>query len=87
MDTVGMILVTMPIFMPVVISMKIDPVYFGIMVLINMALDGLTPPVGMMLYVVKAVALRIRRWAMSSKRASPSSPAISGHIADPGFPP
>jgi len=45
MDTVGMILVTMPIFMPVVISMKIDPVYFGIMVLINMALDGLTPPV------------------------------------------
>jgi len=35
----------MPIFMPVVISMKIDPVYFGIMVLINMALDGLTPPV------------------------------------------
>jgi len=56
MDTVGMILVTMPIFMPVVISMKIDPIYFGIMVLINMALDGLTPPVGMMLYVVKAVA-------------------------------
>lgn len=56
LDTVGMIMITMPIFMPIVIRLGIDPVWFGLMVLINMELDGLTPPVGMMLYVVKGIA-------------------------------
>ena len=56
LDTVGMIMITIPIFMPIVKQMGIDPVWFGMLILINMQLDGLTPPVGMMLYVVKGVA-------------------------------
>ena len=61
MDTVGMILITMPIFMPVITSMGIDPIYFGIMVLINMELVWSTPPVGMMLMLLKLLPRQGRR--------------------------
>jgi len=56
MDTGAMIMVTMPIFMPIILALGIDPVWFGIVVLLNMEMSSVTPPVGMMLFVMKGVA-------------------------------
>jgi tripartite ATP-independent transporter DctM subunit len=56
MDPTSMILVTMPIFMPIVLHFGLSPVWFGLMVLLTMEMAGTTPPVGMMLFVMKSVA-------------------------------
>ena len=56
MDTGGMIMVTMPIFMPIVNALGINPVWFGVVILINMEMSAVTPPVGMMLFVMKGVS-------------------------------
>jgi tripartite ATP-independent transporter DctM subunit len=56
MDTGAMVMVTMPIFMPIILALGIDPVWFGIIILINMEMSSVTPPVGMMLFVMKGVS-------------------------------
>lgn len=56
MSTVGMIMVTMPIFMPIVTALGLSPLWFGVLVLINMEMGAVTPPVGMMLFVMKGVS-------------------------------
>lgn len=56
MDTGSMVMITLPIFMPIVHALNIDPVWFGIVILINMEMSAVTPPVGLMLFVMKGVA-------------------------------
>ena len=56
MDTGSMVMVTMPIFMPIIQALGIDPVWFGVVVLLNMEMSSVTPPIGMMLFVMKGVA-------------------------------
>ncbi|MFH1122193.1 MAG: TRAP transporter large permease subunit [Pseudomonadota bacterium] len=56
MDTGAMVMVTMPVFMPIILALGIEPVWFGIVVLLNMEMSSVTPPVGMMLFVMKGVA-------------------------------
>ena len=55
-DQVSMMLITLPIFMPVVQRMGIDPVWFGVMFLICMQLGLLLPPHGLLLMTMKGVA-------------------------------
>jgi tripartite ATP-independent transporter DctM subunit len=55
-DQVSMMLITLPIFMPVVQSLNIDPVWFGVMFLICMQLGLLLPPHGLLLMTMKGVA-------------------------------
>ena len=55
-DQVSMMLITLPIFMPVVQQLGIDPVWFGIMFLICMQLGLLLPPHGLLLMTMKSVA-------------------------------
>lgn len=43
--------ILIPILMPVISSMKVDPVHFGVFVTVNMAIGLITPPVGINLYV------------------------------------
>jgi len=52
MDTITMILLTLPIFLGVVNSLGIDLIWFGVLVIIQMELSNITPPVGMNLFVV-----------------------------------
>jgi TRAP-type C4-dicarboxylate transport system permease large subunit len=52
MDTITMILLTLPIFLGVVTSLGIDLIWFGVLVIIQMELSNITPPVGMNLFVV-----------------------------------
>ena len=56
LEVVSTILIVVPILFPIVISLGIDPVWFGIIFIINMELALITPPVGMNLYVVQGVA-------------------------------
>jgi len=55
-DQVSMMMITLPIFMPVVTSLQIDLVWFGVMFLICMQLGLLLPPHGMLLMTMKGVA-------------------------------
>jgi C4-dicarboxylate transporter DctM subunit len=52
MDTLTMILVTLPFFVPVLVELGIDLIWFGILVIIQMELSQITPPVGLNLFVV-----------------------------------
>ncbi len=55
-DQVSMMLITLPIFMPVVQAFNIDLVWFGVMFLICMQLGLLLPPHGLLLMTMKSVA-------------------------------
>src|SRR5471032_836740 len=55
-DQVSMMLITLPIFMPVVQKLGIDLVWFGVMFLICMQLGLLLPPHGLLLMTMKGVA-------------------------------
>jgi tripartite ATP-independent transporter DctM subunit len=52
---VGIIVLT-PLMMPLATSVGIDPIHFGIVVCVNLMLGGLTPPVGMLVFVSSSVA-------------------------------
>jgi C4-dicarboxylate transporter DctM subunit len=56
MDPAAIIMVTVPIFAPMVEALGFDLVWFGIMFVVNMELAEITPPLGLNLYVMKAVA-------------------------------
>ncbi len=55
-DQVSMMLITLPIFMPLVQQLGIDPVWFGILFLICMQLGLLLPPHGLLLMTMRGVA-------------------------------
>lgn len=54
-DPTGIVLLTAPIFFPIVISLGFDPLWFAILFVINMELAYLTPPFGFNLFYMKAV--------------------------------
>ena len=56
MDMTPTILILTPVLMPVVKAAGIDPVYFGVLFIINNAIGLITPPVGIVLNVVSGVA-------------------------------
>ena len=55
-DQVSMMLITLPVFMPLVQRLGIDPVWFGVLFLICMQLGLLLPPHGLLLMTMKGVA-------------------------------
>ncbi len=55
-DQVSMMMITLPIFMPVVQTLGIDPIWFGVMFLICMQLGLLLPPHGLLLMTMRGVA-------------------------------
>jgi tripartite ATP-independent transporter DctM subunit len=56
MDQVAIMLITLPFFMPVILSMGYDPIWFAILMLINLETALMTPPLGLLLVVMKGVA-------------------------------
>lgn len=54
-EEVSIMMITLPIFMPIVSTMNIDPVWFGILMLLVLEISLLTPPVGLLLYTIKGV--------------------------------
>ncbi|MCA1774916.1 MAG: TRAP transporter large permease [Loktanella sp.] len=55
MDPVTVMFISLPIFMPVVRELGWDPVWFGVVVMVNLAIGLITPPVGINLYVAANV--------------------------------
>lgn len=55
LDTVGIIMITVPIFVPIVIALGFDPVWFGILFIINMEIGFLSPPFGYNLFYLRGV--------------------------------
>lgn len=56
MESVSIILLTMPIFVPMIVSLGFDPVWFGALSVLNIEIGLITPPFGLSLYVMKAVS-------------------------------
>lgn len=55
MDMAPLIVITTPIFLPVAMASGIDPVHFGIILMLNLGIGLVTPPVGSVLFVGSAV--------------------------------
>ena len=56
-DALAMVLLTIPIFYPVVVTtLGYDPIWFGVVIVLVVAMGVITPPVGMNVYVIKGVA-------------------------------
>ncbi len=55
MDMSPLIIITTPIFLPVMVGIGMDPVQFGIMLILNLGIGVVTPPVGSVLFVGCAV--------------------------------
>ena len=60
LETVSIVLLTMPLVTPILHALNIDPIWYGIVVTVNMTLALITPPVGMNLYVINSLRPDIR---------------------------
>lgn len=56
MDNITIMIITMPIFLPVVKILAFDPIWFGVLFVTNMILGYITPPFGYSLFYLKSVA-------------------------------
>lgn len=55
-DALALIMLTVPIFYPVVVSLGYDPIWFGVVIVLVTQIGVITPPVGVNVYVVSGVA-------------------------------
>jgi C4-dicarboxylate transporter DctM subunit len=55
MEELSMILLTVPVFFPLVTHLGIDPVYFGIIIVVVVEIGLISPPVGMNMFVVRSL--------------------------------
>ena len=51
METISAILIMAPIFLPLLIRLGVDPIFFGVIMVVNLAIGMFTPPVGVNLFV------------------------------------
>jgi C4-dicarboxylate transporter DctM subunit len=56
LEVISIILITMPILLPVLTAAGIDPVHFAILLVVNMELAVITPPIGLNLFVISAIS-------------------------------
>ena len=56
MDTVAILMITMPTYVPIIKALGFDPVWFAVVILLNLEVAVLSPPFGILLYTMKAVA-------------------------------
>ena len=56
LETVAIILIAVPIFMPVLNQYGIDPVHFGVVMVLNLMIGLMTPPIGLLLFVMAKLA-------------------------------
>ena len=56
MGQISIMLLTVPIFFPLAISIGFDPIWFGLVMLLSLEISFTTPPFGLLLFVMKGVA-------------------------------
>jgi len=77
METVAIMMITLPIYMPVVNALGFNTVWFGVLMLIALETGLITPPFGVTLFVMKGVLLRELRWRISGGRSLPMWSSMS----------
>lgn len=55
LDPMGVLVLTIPVFVPIVISLGLDPIWFGVIMTLNIEIGMVHPPLGLNLYVLKAI--------------------------------
>lgn len=55
MESMSMLLLTVPVFFPLIVSLGMDPVWFGILIVCVIEIGLITPPVGMNVFVIRAI--------------------------------
>ena len=60
LDGLAMLVVTVPIYYPVILGLGFDPIWFGVIVVIVIEMGMITPPVGLNVFVVRGVAGDVR---------------------------
>lgn len=67
METLAAIVILTPILLPIVTPLGVDPVHFGVIMVVNLAIGFITPPVGVNLFVASGIAnLRLERIAKAA---------------------
>jgi tripartite ATP-independent transporter DctM subunit len=66
MEAIAIMLLTIPIFMPLIAQVGVDPVHFGVVLTLNLMIGLLTPPVGMVLYAVSAIS-KVPLWPLAKE--------------------
>jgi C4-dicarboxylate transporter, DctM subunit len=56
LDELAMILLTIPVFFPVVVKLGFDPIWFGVIIVLVVELGMISPPVGITMFIVKGIA-------------------------------
>ncbi|SDJ31465.1 TRAP transporter large permease subunit [Aliiruegeria lutimaris] len=66
LEGLGMVLITVPVFLPIVAGYGFDPIWFGVLVALLVELGLITPPVGMNLFIIRAQLPEVRMWTLYS---------------------
>jgi tripartite ATP-independent transporter DctM subunit len=56
LETVAAITILVPVLLPIVVAVGVDPVHFGVIMVLNLMIGLLTPPIGLVLYVLSRVS-------------------------------
>ena len=56
LESFAMLVLTLPIFFPMVLELGIDPIWFGVLVVLALEMGLISPPVGLNVFIVKSVA-------------------------------
>ncbi|MFN2357087.1 MAG: TRAP transporter large permease subunit, partial [Desulfotignum sp.] len=56
LDEITQIMITVPVFLPIIVQLGYDPVWFGVLFMTQVQMDYLTPPFGFTLFYLKGVA-------------------------------
>lgn len=56
MDSIGMVVITVPLLYPILLDYGIDPIWFGVLLVVLIELGQITPPAGLNLFVVKSIS-------------------------------
>ncbi len=56
METIAAITILVPVFMPIIAKLGIDPIHFGLVMVLNLMIGLMTPPIGMVLFILQKVS-------------------------------
>ena len=56
MDSLPMILLTVPIFYPIIMDMGFDPIWFGVLIVRVVEIGLITPPIGLNVFIIRGIA-------------------------------
>jgi TRAP-type C4-dicarboxylate transport system permease large subunit len=55
LDALGMVFLTVPVVVPIIVELGFDPIWFGVLIVLVVEMALISPPVGMVVYIVQAV--------------------------------